>query len=452
MVRAVRDALPSTQEQPFVEWKREGDIANKRWSAEVAKQILGMANRDPDAAAAWFGGCAYVLVGVAPGVLNGSPVHDSAKIESWLAPYVGRTPDGPEWISTYVAVEGRHVLVLAVEPPRWGDRIWTCHKTYSPDPTLPGYDPGVTLRNGAIYVRHKASTEEHTASDLEMLQRRLLGNRRRIAGISVLLTEDSHAVAVDARPDTVNKWAARVRQGLKPPPPPESESRTIDFDELRASGSLRAAAEMMENVQRSMLDALSAASINYQADERTREEYEREVDTYIGDATKVIPGLVLRRMFDRQMGRVTFVVRNDTEDPIHELQLRIHIPAERVRAFDYGDLPEVELPRRPPMLGKRGRYLFGGLEAGVLSSLRVPDYGHLSRSILPAIGRGVRIDNSGSVTLTFDPVDLLPRDTIDLPEVQLFTSIDYAGTLLDASGLRAHCARAVCSQGQSPFP
>ena len=76
---------------PCVEWKSSGDPAEGRWRAELAKQILGMANRDPDAAAAWFGGCAYILVGVGPGAMNGAPVHDSAKLEGCRS---RRTSDG----------------------------------------------------------------------------------------------------------------------------------------------------------------------------------------------------------------------------------------------------------------------------------------------------------------------------------------------------------------------
>lgn len=101
-----------------VEWKRQGDAKDKKWRAEVAKQVLGFANRDPEVATTWFGGCAYVLVGVAPGVLNGSPVHDAAQIESWLAPYVGRVPNGSEWNTAYVELDGKAVLVLTVEPPQ----------------------------------------------------------------------------------------------------------------------------------------------------------------------------------------------------------------------------------------------------------------------------------------------------------------------------------------------
>ena len=56
---------------PSVESKRVGDAKDRRWRAELAKQVLGFANRDPEVASTWFGGCAWVLVGVA---LNGSTV------------------------------------------------------------------------------------------------------------------------------------------------------------------------------------------------------------------------------------------------------------------------------------------------------------------------------------------------------------------------------------------
>lgn len=436
LVRAVRDAPASTQEQPFVEWKSEGDAADKKWRAELAKQVLGMANRDPDAAAAWFGGCAYVLVGVEPGSLNGSPVHDSAKIESWLAPYVGRTPDGPDWTSTYVEVEGKRVLVVTVEPSKWGDPIWTCHREFLADPKAPGPGPKVALREGGIYVRHVASTVEHTAEDLAMLQRRLLGSRRRIGGISIVITPDSRAVPVDANPERVAAWAERERKALEPPPPsspkPKAEPRTIDLDKLGADSSLRSTAEMLAGLEKTVAASIKGIDFGDEPDMRTREDYDKQVETYIGKATKVMLAFVLRRMFDREMGRVTLLVRNDTDDPIHKLQVRVHIQAAGVQAFDYGDLPDVDLPKRPVMLGKGGRNRFAGIDASLLSGLRVPTYDYLSRSIGPSLGRGVKIDNSGSVTLTFDPVDLLPRETVELAEVQLFTSIEHAGTSLAA--------------------
>ena len=66
------------------------------------RQVLGFANRDPDAAGKSFGGCAYTMVGVSPGAVTGTPVHDTARIEDWLTPYLRRAPNAPEWAPTYV--------------------------------------------------------------------------------------------------------------------------------------------------------------------------------------------------------------------------------------------------------------------------------------------------------------------------------------------------------------
>ena len=175
-MRAVRDAPSSLQEQPFVEWKSQGDAQEPKWRAELSRQVLGFSNRDPEAAAPWFAGCAYIVLGVEPGSIRGTPVHDTAKIETWLAPYVGRTPNGPEWLSSYVEVDGKHVLVLSVEPPLVGHGAWPCRKAWAD----PG-DRSSALRKGAIYVRHHASTEEADDADVEMLSRRAGGGD---AGVS----------------------------------------------------------------------------------------------------------------------------------------------------------------------------------------------------------------------------------------------------------------------------
>jgi hypothetical protein len=44
----------------------------------------------------------------------------------------------------------------------------------------------------------------------------------------------------------------------------------------------------------------------------------------------------------------------------------------------------------------------------------------------------VRIDNAGSVRLTFDAVDLYPQETVALIEVRLFTNPTLAGKTLAA--------------------
>ena len=166
LVLAIYQAPSSEQETNSVEWKGEADLAEKRWQAEMGRQVLGMANRDAETAAKVMGGCGYILLGVSPGELVGTTVHDTAKIESWISPYVGQSPNAPEWAPTYVEVQGEQILVVTVEPPRYGHPAWPCRKDYSPDPRRPGADPRQAVRGGAVYVRHKASTREATAADI----------------------------------------------------------------------------------------------------------------------------------------------------------------------------------------------------------------------------------------------------------------------------------------------
>jgi hypothetical protein len=432
LVRAIFLAPDSVQEMPCVEWKREGDAKDKRWRAELAKQVLGFANRDPEVASTWFGGCAYVLVGVAPGVLNGSPVHDAAQIESWLAPYVGRVPNGPEWNGGYVEVDGKAVLVLSVEPPQVGQPAWPCRKEYLADPKAPGYDPTIVLRDGAIYVRHKASTEEANSADIEMLNRRAAGSRRRIGGVSLLLGGESKAAALDASPESIEAWAEREREALKPPPPspPAPMTQTVRLSDLDPTSSIARTAKMLAELSESAMSKSFATGL-FEADTRTPEDYQKEVDAYIGKAEKRLPAVVLWRAYERGLGRLALFVRNDTDDPIRQLQVEIYIAGEGFAAFDEGDIKSASMPDRPVMLGKKVRSRFADMSAINLAGLGLNRYDHYLPNIGP-IGRGVRIDNSGSVRLTFDALDLYPQETADLTEVRLFTNPTLAGKTLAA--------------------
>lgn len=420
------------QELPCVEWKREGDAKDRKWRAELAKQVLGFANRDPEVASTWFGGCSYILVGVAPGVLNGSPVHDAAQIESWLAPYVGRVPNGPEWNTAYVELDGKAVLVLTVEPPQLGHAAWPCRKEYLADPKAAGYDPTIALRDGAIYVRHKASTEEASSADIEMLNRRAAGSRRRIGGVSLLLGAESRAAALDASPESIAAWIERECERLKPPPPPPPapKAQTVRVSDLDPSSSIAMTAKMLAELSESAISKSFATGL-FEADTRTSEDYQREVDAYIGKAEKRLPAVVLWRAYERGLGRLAFFVRNDTDDPIHQLQVEVYIAGEGFAAFDDGDIKSASMPDRPVMLGKKVRSRFGDMSTINIAGLGLNRYDHQLPNIGP-IGRGVRIDNSGSVRVTFDPLDLYPQETADLTEIRLFTNPTLAGKTLAA--------------------
>lgn len=113
-------ALPE-EESIWVEWKTS-PILEQAGRANVARNILGLANRLPDRAATTAEGYGYILVGVEPGNLEGVTPVEHADLENWLTPYLG--PTGPQWVPSYVQDQGKHVLLISVDPPRWGDPIF----------------------------------------------------------------------------------------------------------------------------------------------------------------------------------------------------------------------------------------------------------------------------------------------------------------------------------------
>ena len=66
LVQAISSAPSSESEPAWLEWKREADLNDRRWHALISKCIVGFANRDPIVAKQWAGGCAYMVIVLAP--------------------------------------------------------------------------------------------------------------------------------------------------------------------------------------------------------------------------------------------------------------------------------------------------------------------------------------------------------------------------------------------------
>jgi hypothetical protein len=138
VVEAVLNADPR-DEADWLEWKTGVDITAKHWQFQIARHILGFANRDPTRAVRVAGGCAYLVLGAAPKELVGVQPVDPAHLESWVAGYVG--PTGPQWNPHYVTVRGTTVLVILTEAPQPGDKILTLRKEYE------------QYRSGTVFIR-----------------------------------------------------------------------------------------------------------------------------------------------------------------------------------------------------------------------------------------------------------------------------------------------------------
>ena len=159
LVEAVRDADLATTEPDWIEWKSQADLADKRWHAECARQIVGPANRMPENALLHAEGCGYVVIGAEPGSVLGVAPIDNADLTSGIVRYVWA-----RWTPSFVQVDGVHVLVLTVEPPSPGDDIVAIHSEYSVVVVL--------VRDGDVFVRRPGQTARATAADMQALTAR----------------------------------------------------------------------------------------------------------------------------------------------------------------------------------------------------------------------------------------------------------------------------------------
>ena len=200
LVEAIRDAHADEQETDWVEWKTKVNLREKKWQAEIARQILGFANRHPGRAASLCAGCGYLVLGVEPGNLSGVSPVDAAKLDDGVSRYVGK--DGPQWNPDYVQVGVGTVLVITVEPPSWGDRIFAFEKEFE------------EFKNGDVFVRRNGKTERANAAEIRMLTERAAARGDRL-GVDLEWWEDpTEAVALDTSEAAVDAWIEKERTTL----------------------------------------------------------------------------------------------------------------------------------------------------------------------------------------------------------------------------------------------
>jgi len=165
LVDAVTRASDS-DEHDWIEWKSDYDVAGKVGQGMLARHILGMANRLPEAAAQHCGGWGFVVVGATPGNRPGMAAVDPADLTRGVAAYLGQVR--PDWTPHYDHRDNVHVLVVNVRPPRPGDPMYALARDMSVK--TPGGKTKEYLR-GTIFVRHPGRTEqadaEHVAALLE---------------------------------------------------------------------------------------------------------------------------------------------------------------------------------------------------------------------------------------------------------------------------------------------
>lgn len=375
LVEAVRDAATHEQETNALEWKGSLDLSSKRDLTKIVKAVLSFANRQPDEASRAFGGCAYLLVGVGPGALAGVQPIDAAKLESSLVPYIGRDV---QWRPDYVDVDGRSVLVVAVEPPQWGEPAHPVRKSFS-DGT------NELLGDGDIFVRHHASSDPAKATDIDALSRRAARTPGDELDVDVRMMNETPLRRLDLREESVQRFADERRQIMLGPP--------------------------------SALDSLFSGILSFRAAEsRTRADYEKEVDKYAQELTEKLPSVLAARSILMNVGRLGLDVINETDHPFARVRVELLIPDD-VRVCVWKDEAQSEnrheLPPSPVRYGRGTQSRLGARTPGSL----IPDLVSPLTSKpawVPTVGR-----SGDKKTVVFADKDVRAESTAALPYVWL---------------------------------
>ncbi|MEC4020016.1 hypothetical protein [Streptomyces sp. H27-D2] len=162
-------AVGDEAETPYLEVKSPLNMSSKATAAKIAKFLLGAANRRPGEAARHFHGYAVLVIGAqkdsAPGVPRGTEAHE---LEDRLRPYLG--PQFPAFEFGRIGIDSDHeVLFVIAQPPKNGQTIFPCHKSYQGD------DRRDNLEDGAIYVRGTSNTRPARSGEVLALVERARG-------------------------------------------------------------------------------------------------------------------------------------------------------------------------------------------------------------------------------------------------------------------------------------
>jgi hypothetical protein len=406
LVEAVFAAL-AQDEAEWVEWKGPLDLMSAEAEFSIAKQILGSANRPVDRAARFMGGLGYVIVGAEPGDVAGINPIDADILEAKLAKYLGPAP--PVWAPTYLTVDGKHVLVIVVEPPKWGDPTFLLHKAWKPP------QRGQGANEATVFIRGQAGTKPATATEALALQER--ARRGAVAALNELalkfLGEPQVIVTMDVSINARNHWINEKRRALLATLPAKQAGFQGSYRSPGGFDAFLAATQATSSIHR---------LFESEPEKRTVDEFKGEIENYLTRAKAVLSEACMGVMADAEVNEVRLVLVNPTDHNLPDVELKLYIPGQ-VWAFDDG-FP-AELPPDPWPYGKpRPSDLMRSMASGV----SVP------RAMLPfgaARPPTMWITNGGSVSLRFKVGHMRPHGEAELDTFTLVTA-EPPGAVLDA--------------------
>ncbi|MFC8822427.1 AlbA family DNA-binding domain-containing protein [Streptomyces rochei] len=358
-------------ENDWIEWKSNYNLSEKQTKATLARHILAMANRSVEKSTQAANGYGYILVGVEPGAVTGVTTIDLADLESGIRPYLG--PHGPEWIPSYVTVDDKEVLIIAVDPPKDGDPIHTLHKDYD------------KYYAGMIFVRRTAQTVIAGPGEVLRLSQRVQSSEERQ---SLSLEAVDNPVEVPRWP-----WLEEAVESLL-----NKESEIVEKGKRRPAS-------------RSPL--ISSTSF----DRRSEDDYAREAEDYLLAYKKYVLNVAMQSYARKGFGSLQLRLKNSQERSYQQVRVELDLP-DGISAFlgeDYaGD--DFEAPDRPKPLGEE----YSLIQSNIITMGDISPVGRIPDAHM-------RIEGGAIVC---DVASLRAEETLSLPSVHLMNFETSGGSSL----------------------
>lgn len=348
LVAHVHRAHPKN-ETDWLEWKTGLDLTSAAGRFEVARQILGFANRDPDAARRHAGGLAYLILGIEPGSPCGQSLIDNADLTAGIGRYIVR--QGPIWSPLWVTYEGVDVLVVTVEAPQWGDPIHTLQRDYE------------ATQAGAVFVRRPGRTDPSGPDDIKMLERRLVRGSNRLESL-IVSPAGGPVGTVDMGEETVERWLERRREEYLSAMRNERTRRALErhAEDMRDVPGFSRFAETTAAAWAGIANVVASFAGRRVEEDRTPEQFEGEVDSWIDAARPLVAAAAATRFLDDPSCQFTLAIDNPTERNVPGLHIEMTFPED---VMPIGEDPDpAVLPVAPRPWGPR---IEGGIDLGALN-------------------------------------------------------------------------------------
>lgn len=388
--QALVDAVVASDdrvEDHYLEVKSDLDLTTKKDQAKLAKFILGAANRMPDDAAKHFDGYGVMVIGASQGQLVGFPPIEVLDIEKAVAPFIGG--EGPNWDIARVPVRGstNEVLLLIVDPPKWGQEPFLCHKD--------GGDGSKQeqLRDGAIYYRARGETREAKSGELARLLRRAS-------------TQEKPDVQLDVRIYGVVSPVDRAALDAV-----LEEYITAKEDELRLALALAKQRPGANDVPvgfaaaKFAFAASGVASGFTKPEDRSEDEYHAEIENWAQRTRQAWPKAV-DLLLGGLLPEAEIEVTNGGQTFFEDAQVKVHVAGDvrgvqSIELRSNADASDLGLPAPPRP--------WGPFSVDILGAGRwLPSPDALTFASPPPRSSW---SNSGSIDLDFDVDELRPLDS-----------------------------------------